>query len=102
MHQSMGTPLLRTEGLNVRAYPSHHTIPSAVLLSRVTGGLESWPHALIFLRASVYAALKYQQLQGMLPKDRRYDLFRGGARTRTKDEQEKRKCPHHSTRRSEE
>ena len=34
-------------------------------------------------------ALKYQQLQGILPKDRRYDLFRGGARTRSKDEAEK-------------
>lgn len=34
-------------------------------------------------------ALKYQQLQGLLPKERRYDLFRGGARTRAKDEQEK-------------
>ncbi|GAB5037580.1 wd40 repeat-containing protein smu1-like [Nannochloropsis oceanica] len=34
-------------------------------------------------------ALKYQQLQGTLPKDRRYDLFRGGARTRSKDEMEK-------------
>lgn len=40
-------------------------------------------------------ALKYQQLQGLLPKERRYDLFRGGARTRAKDEQEKGR--HHVT-----
>jgi hypothetical protein len=35
------------------------------------------------------AALKYQQLQGLLPKERKYDLFRGGARQRSKDESEK-------------
>lgn len=34
-------------------------------------------------------ALKYQQLQGLLPKERKYDLFRGGARQRSKDESEK-------------
>jgi hypothetical protein len=37
----------------------------------------------------VCAALRFQQLQGLMPKENRYDLFKGGARTRAKDEQEK-------------